>query len=86
MPKIIKDVHIDYPEELKPLEIQGRVKLLLWINKNGRVIRARLIKGLHPKMDKLALKASKKLLFKPAMVDGKPVTVKITYSFVFVLD
>ena len=86
IPKLIKQVNIEYPEKLKPLEIQGRVKLLLWIDKKGKVIKAKVIKSLHPEFDKLALEASKKLKFMPAMRNNKPVPVKIVYSFVFVLD
>jgi protein TonB len=86
MPRVKTNVHVEYPVEIKSLEIQGRVVLQLWIDEQGRVIKAKVIKKLHPKLDELALEAAKKIIFEPATIDGKPVTVKIPYSFVFVLD
>jgi TonB family protein len=74
-----------YPDELRALEIQGRVYVLVTVDKEGKVADVTLKKGLHPKLDEVAIEAAWKLEFEPAMKEGEPVGVKITVPFAFVL-
>lgn len=83
---VSKPVNVAYPEEVKPLEIQGRVSLQLTVSEAGEVVEVRLVRGLHPKLDQLSMDAAWKLEFSPALKDGKPVAVKIPYTFTFVLE
>lgn len=85
-PKPLKRVVPAYPERMRELEIEGRVRLLLTIDGNGRVIKAKVIKSLRKELDDEAVKAAKKMLFAAAKVNGVPVTVTIPYTFTFVLD
>ncbi len=86
MPKVVADATAEYPTEARRLGIQGKVVLELVVNESGRVARARVLKSLHPLLDEAALRAAKHLRFRPGRVDGRPVVVKIPYTYVFVLD
>ncbi len=85
-PSLIKNVEAVYPERVKDLGIEGRVKLRLTINHKGKVVKVKLLRSLHPKLDEVAMKAARKLLFSPATVNRVPVTHVITYTFTFTLD
>jgi len=85
-PLPVKRVQPDYPERMRNLGIEGRVVLQLTVDGKGRVTKAKIIKSLHPDLDRLCVAAAKKMIFKPATVNGTPVLVKIPYSFAFVLD
>lgn len=84
-PKIKKAKAPDYPEEVRPLNIQGRVFLELVVDENGKVVYVGLKKGLHPELDKVAIDAAWELEFEPALQDGKPIRATIPYKFTFVL-
>ena len=84
--KMLKPPKVTYPEEIKALEIQGRVYLQVTVDLEGKVANVVLKKGLHPVLDAKALEAAWKLEFEPAMKDGEPVGVKITVPFLFVLE
>jgi len=84
--KVKKQVRVDYPDELRTLEIQGRVRLELVVDENGKVIYVAVKKGLHPDLDALAEKAAWNLEFEPAIKDDLPVKTTIPYTFTFVLE
>lgn len=86
MPKLVSDSVAAYPAEIRKLGLQGRVVLELIINGKGRVIRKRVVRPLHPVLDKAALAAASGLRFDPGTLDGVPVKVKIPYTYVFVLE
>ncbi len=86
LPRLIKEVKPDFPEELKRRGIEGKVVLSLEIGTNGRVRKARVVSRLHPELDKLARRAALKLKFEPAKVRGTPVAVNLPYTFYFVID
>ena len=85
-PTLIKNVEAVYPERVKDLGIEGRVKLRLTINHRGKVIKVKLLRSLHPRLDKVAMEAARKLVFSPATVNRVPVTHVITHTFTFTLD
>ncbi|MBW2734786.1 MAG: energy transducer TonB [Deltaproteobacteria bacterium] len=85
-PKKLKDVQPRYPEHLRDLEIEGRVVLKLTIDGNGKVVDAKVLKGLHKELDAEAIKAAKQLRFSPGKAGGVPIKMDITYTFTFVLD
>jgi len=84
--KMKRRVVPEYPESVKDLGIEGRVSLSVTISAAGRVIKVKLLKGLHPELDKVAIAAAWKLEFAPATVNGKAVRTTITVPFTFVLD
>lgn len=86
MPKVIADSVAEYPEEARRLGIQGKVVLELLVDENGNVASARVLRSLHKELDQAALKAAKGLRFTPARRGGKAVSVRIPYTYVFVLE
>jgi len=86
MPKVAKKIPADYPEQARDLEIEGRVVLELTVDGTGKVVEVKVVKKLHPLLDAAAVTAAKKMRFTPGTVNGTPVTIKIPYTFTFVLD
>ncbi|MFH1129983.1 MAG: TonB family protein [Pseudomonadota bacterium] len=86
MPKVLREIVPSYPERMRDLGIEGRVVLQLTINENGEVKKVRLLRGLRKELDDAAIDAAKKMLFEPAQVNNVPVSIKIRYTFTFVLD
>jgi len=85
-PKLEKNVRPPYPEDLRELEVEGLVALELVVDETGRVSSAKILRRLHPTLDKLAGEAAMELEFAPATVDGAAVQVKIPWEFIFVLE
>ena len=71
---------LKYPVGCEKLE--GRVYVQYVVEKNGSVSNAKIIKSLHPKMDKEVLRTIKEVFktihYTPGLKDGLPVTVKLT--------
>lgn len=86
MPKVVGDSVAEYPGEARRLGIQGKVVLDVVVDEAGSVARARVLRSLHPLLDEAALRAAKGLRFRPGRVGGRPVAVKIPYTYVFVLE
>lgn len=86
MPSVVGDSVAEYPAEARRLGVQGKVVLEVVVDEEGKVARARVLRPLHPLLDEAALRAAKGLRFRPGRVDGRPVRVKIPYTYVFVLD
>lgn len=84
--KMKKLVAPRYPDEIRALEIQGRVYVLVTVDKEGKVADVALKKGLHPALDKVAVETAWELEFEPALQEGEPVGVKITVPFLFLLE
>jgi TonB family protein len=68
-----------YPEEAKSKGIKGRVFVTFVINKEGEKENVRVVRGVHPYLDKEAVRAVKEMpLWKPGKQRGKPVKVSYT--------
>ncbi len=76
----------DFPAELKRAGIEGRVIVSVDITLDGRVRDPKLVTRLHPDLDRNALRAALRCRFQPALVDGKPVLIRIPIPFRFVID
>ncbi|MGZ3707767.1 MAG: TonB family protein [Bdellovibrionota bacterium] len=86
MPKLVSDVRIPYPEDAKSHGIQGAVILDLLVDIHGQVRGVEVIEGPGFGLNEAAQAASKAFVFEPAMVEDKPVPVKIRYSYRFILE
>ncbi len=82
-PELVKSAQPRYPPEAWEQDVEGDVVLLLWVDEQGRVEAAEVVSCPGYGMDIAALAAAKQLEFSPAEVDGKPVKVKIRYTFRF---
>lgn len=85
MPRVLSEVRPNYPKEAKERELEGTVVLDVLIDDQGKVRQVSVIEG-ESVFRNEALIAMKKFLFKPARVDGKPVSVRIRYSLKFLLE
>jgi periplasmic protein TonB len=81
----IQAIHsrINYPEIARNLGIEGKVYVLAYVNENGDVVKAEIVKGIGAGLDKEAQKAVEATKFSPGKQRGVPVKVKITIPIVF---
>ncbi len=85
-PSFKQKVEPDYPEEARRAGIEGTVQLEIWLDARGKVRKIRVLSSPGHGLDRAAVKAAARALFKPGEIDGKPVPVKITIPYRFVLD
>ena len=75
-----------YPEKAKKEGTQGRVTLQFKVNKDGEVCDICVVRGVSPELDKEAYDVvSKSPKWTPAIHEGKPVSVTITFPVIFQL-
>lgn len=86
MPELVGEIKIPYPPEAKQKGIQGPVVLDILIDETGVVRQATLVDGPGAGLNEAALEAVKKFKFSPALMQEKPVAVKIRYAYRFVLE
>jgi len=77
---------ITYPEKAKQAGIQGRVFIKAYLNENGKVEFAEVLKGIGAGCDSVALKAVKETEFMPGKLKGKPVKTQVAIPIVFKLQ
>src|SRR5262249_18867930 len=80
--EVITKVQPIYPPIAKQINASAEVQVAIVINENGRVIEAKAVKG-HPVLRAAAEDAARKWVFKPTLLDGKPVKQPGTLTFVF---
>jgi TonB family protein len=81
--RAITEVKPEYPPTAKNMKATGTVEVEITISEVGLVIQAKAISG-HLALRSAAVEAARKWVFKPAMLNGKPVRVKSVLTFVFV--
>ncbi len=82
--QIIHKVPPVYPEEAKKVRIQGKVVLNAVIGKTGEMEQLMVVSG--PKeLQQSALDAVRQWLYKPYLLNGKPVDVKTTINVIYSL-
>ncbi len=78
--------NIRYPELAKLSGIQGKVYIRAFINENGDVIDAQIVKGIGAGCGEAALEAVKMVKFKPGRQNGQPVKTQVTIPILFKLQ
>lgn len=86
MPRAINEVRPEYPRWAKEQKISGSVLFEILIDGKGDVRSAKLVRGLHPELDELALRAIVKFKFKPAYIENETTAVRIKYAIRYVLE
>ncbi len=86
MPELKSEVRVPYPPGARKRGIQGAVVMNLLIDDSGRVREVSLIEGPHPELNAAAMEAAKGFRFSAAMIQKKPVAVRIRYVYRFVLE
>jgi protein TonB len=82
VPKLIKQVNPEYPQDAFAARIQAVVIVEAMTDIYGRVTRARIISG-HPVFNEAALAAVRQWLYEPYVVDGIPRPIYFTVSITF---
>lgn len=77
---------IVYPEIAKRAGVEGKVYVLAFVDENGTVRDAKIIKGIGAGCDEAALQAVLATRFKPGKQRGKPVNVQVSIPIVFKLQ
>lgn len=77
---------IVYPEIAKRAGVEGKVYVLAFVDKEGTVTKAKILKGIGAGCDEAALKAVEETKFKPGKQRGKPVNVQVSIPVVFKLQ
>lgn len=86
VPEMIHNEEPQYPVDAISAGIEGKVWVKALVNESGSVVDVRLGKSSgNSLLDEAAVRVAKKNTFKPAMQNGEPVAVWITYSVVFTL-
>jgi protein TonB len=76
---------IVYPEIAKRAGVEGKVYVLAFVNEQGEVTKAQIIKGIGAGCDEAALNAVLKTRFTPGKQRGKPVKVQVSIPIIFKL-
>jgi TonB family protein len=75
----------DYPEEARRAHVDGVVLIHALVDREGRVRDARVVKSI-PMLDEAAEKAVRQYVFKPALVNQKPVAAWVAVPVRFSLQ
>jgi len=76
---------IVYPEIAKRAGVEGKVYVLAFVDEQGIVTKAQIIKGIGAGCDEAALNAVLKTRFTPGKQRGKPVKVQVSIPIIFKL-
>ena len=87
-PEMISVTQPVYPKEAKKKNINGKVIISAFVGADGKVRSARVFQCDRPGFgfEEAALEAAYKNIYKPGMLDDKPVAVWITYTVEFKMD
>lgn len=87
MPTVVKEEKPLYPEVAQLTNREGTVWVKALVDKEGRVKEARIAKssGMNVGFDEAALEAAYKNIYRPAIQNGKPVAIWVTYPVEFKL-
>lgn len=75
--------NIVYPEMAQKAGVQGKVFVLAFVDEDGSVSDAKVVKGIGAGCDEAAVEAIKKCKFSPGVHEGKKVKVKVAIPIEF---
>lgn len=76
---------LSYPKEAREKKIEGTSKILAYIDEKGKVVDAKIAEGFNPLCDEAARNAVTYTRFKPALVKGHEVKIKMVIPVEFKL-
>ncbi|MFH2005419.1 MAG: TonB-dependent receptor [bacterium] len=82
-PKLLKFVPAPYPEKARRSGLEGVVRMHVTVDSSGAVAGVVVVQSVSPELDAAAVGAVRQFRYRPASVDGKPVSVKITVAYPF---
>jgi protein TonB len=84
-PQLLKFVPPEYPEMARLSQMQGTVVVKILVGPDGNVMDAQVLKGIHPMLDREALKAARKTRWKPGKQRNIPVKAWMALPYNFTL-
>lgn len=85
-PEFIQRVEPKYPELAQRSGVTGKVWVKVWVDKAGKVRDVKVYKSSgNALLDESAVEAARQCLYKPAIQNGQPVAVWVTYPYEFTL-
>lgn len=81
--KAVSTVVAAYPVDARADEVEGDVQLEIVVDREGRVVEARVTRAAGHGMDESALQAIRRYRFSPAMREGRAVRVRMPWSVQF---
>jgi protein TonB len=86
-PRLLEQPEVPYPPEARRAGVEGKVKLLLRIDREGRVVSARVLADPGGGLGEAARAGALRFRFSPGLLDGEPVEVPdFLYTYTFVLE
>ena len=82
-PKLVHFVEAEFPPSEAAAGKGATVLLQIAISATGAVADVKVMETAGAAFDTAAVAAARQFVFEPALVDGKPIPVKITYKYVF---
>jgi periplasmic protein TonB len=82
-PVVIYSVDPEFSEEARKAKAAGNVMVNLWVDERGNPTHVRVVQGIGMGLDEKAAEAVKQYRFKPAIENGKPVTVEMNVEVTF---
>ena len=84
-PKLLYEEEAQYTDEAIEAGVEGRVVLDIQIDADGDVAGVEILEGLGYGLDEAAKEAAKNFAFRPAMLDGEPISVVLDFAIEFSL-
>ena len=84
-PVLLYGVDPEFSDEARKAKVGGNVLVSLWVDEKGNPLHVRVAKGIGMGLDERAVAAVKLYRFKPAMENGKPVTVEMNIEVTFTI-
>jgi protein TonB len=85
-PVLISFASPEYPEIARASQLEGTVLVKVQVGTDGSVLQAVVIKGVHPTLDREAVKAARRCKFKPGRQRNIPVKAWMAIPFNFRLN
>jgi periplasmic protein TonB len=82
-PQVLFQPEPEFSEEARRAKVSGNVEVYLWVDEHGNPSHVRVVRGIGMGLDEKAVEAVRQYRFKPAMENGKPVTVEMYVDVVF---
>ncbi|HKQ89282.1 MAG TPA: energy transducer TonB [Blastocatellia bacterium] len=82
-PNILYREKAKYTEEARQNKLEGTVVLTIVFGADGRIHDIRTVRGLPYGLTESSIEAAQKIRFHPAVLNGKPVSVRATLEFTF---
>jgi protein TonB len=84
-PVLVYRAPANYTEAARRAGVQGSVSLAFDVDESGHAQNVRVVRGLHPDLDRRAAESVLQWRFRPGAADGKPVRSQATAEVGFEL-